>query len=131
MQLTIHLDTIPLTAFCTPSGLYEWSRMLQGAAGAPAWFVSFMRLVTNGLDNIRMYLDDAIGWNDSPTAHVATLATFFARLRPHNVKLSPNKTRIGAARVDFLGYMISKDGVRPDDDKIAALARMPMPPDIK
>ena len=59
-QLTIHPDTIPLTAFCTPNGLYEWLRMPQGAAGAPAWFVSVMRLVTAGLDNIRMYLDDAI-----------------------------------------------------------------------
>ena len=75
-QLTIHPDTIPLTAFCTPSGFYEWLRMPQGATGAPAWFVSVMRLVTNGLDNIRMYLDDAIGSNASPIAHVATLATF-------------------------------------------------------
>ena len=130
-QLTIHPDTIPLTAFRTPSGLYEWLRMPQGAAGAPAWSVSAMRLVTNGLDNIRMYLDDAIGSNDSPTAHVATLATFFARLRLHNLKLSPNKTRIGAARVGFLGHVISQDGVRPNDDKIAALARMPMPRNIK
>ena len=130
-QLTIHPDTIPLTAFCTPSGLYEWLRMPQGAAGAPACFVSVMRLVTNSLDNIRMYLDDAIGSNDSPTAHVATLSTFFARLRLHNLKLSPNKTRIGAARVEFLGHVISQDGVRPNDDKIAALARMPMPRDIK
>ena len=129
-QLTIHPDTIPLTAFCTPNGLYEWLRMPQGAAGAPAWFVSVMRLVTDGLDNIRMYLDDAIGSNDSPTAHVATLATFFSRLRLHNLKLSPNKTRIGAARVEFLGHVISQDGVRPND-KIAALARMPMPRDIK
>ena len=38
-QLTIHPDTIPLTAFCTPNGLYEWLRILPGAAGAPAWFV--------------------------------------------------------------------------------------------
>ena len=38
-QLTIHPDTIPLTAFCTPNGLYEWLRMPRGAAGAPAWFV--------------------------------------------------------------------------------------------
>ena len=35
-QLTIHSDTIPLTAFCTPNGLYEWLRMSQGAAGNPA-----------------------------------------------------------------------------------------------
>ena len=71
-QLTIHPDTVPLTAFCTSNGLYGSLRMPQGAAGAPAWFVSVMRLVTGGLDNIRMYLDDAIGSDDSPIAHVAT-----------------------------------------------------------
>ena len=32
-QLIIHPDTIPLTAFCNPNGLYEWLRMPQGAAG--------------------------------------------------------------------------------------------------
>ena len=130
-QLTIHPDTIPLTAFCTPNGLYEWLRMPQGTAGAPSWFVSVMRLVTAGLDNIRMYLDDAIGSDDSPIHHVATLATFFARLRLHSLKLSPNKSRIGAARVDFQGHVNSADGVRPNDDRVAALTRMPMPTDIK
>ena len=130
-QLTIHPDTIPLTAFCTPNGLYEWIRMPQGAAGAPAWFVSVMRLVTAGLDNIRMYLDDAIGSDDCSIHHVATQATFFARLRLHKLKLSPNKSRIGAARVDFLGHVISADGVRPNDDRVAALTRMPLPTDIK
>ena len=88
-QLTIHPDTIPLTAFCTPNGLYEWLRMPQGAAGASAWFVSVMRLVTAGLDNIRMYLDDAIGSDECPIHHVATLATFFARLRVHQRKALP------------------------------------------
>ena len=90
-QLSIHPDTIPLTAFCTPNGLYEWLRMPQGAAGSPAWSVSVMRLVTDGLDNIRMYLDDAIGSDASPMAHMATLATLFARLRLHNLELSPYK----------------------------------------
>ena len=52
-QLTIHPDTIPLTAFFSPNGLYKWLRMPQGAAGSPAWFVSVMRLVTDGLDIIR------------------------------------------------------------------------------
>ena len=130
-QLTIHPDTIPLTIFCTPNGLYEWLRMPQGAAGAPAWFVSVMRLVTAGLDNIRMYLDDAVGSDDSPIHHVATLATFFARLRLQSLKLSPDKSRIGAARVDFLSHVISADGVRPNDDRVATLTRMPMPTDIE
>ena len=130
-QLTIRPDTIPLTAFCTPNGLYEWLHMPQGAAGALAWLVSVMSFVTAGLDNIRIYLDDATGSNDCPLHHVATLATFFARLRLHKLKLSPDKSRIGAARVDFLGHIISADGVRPNDGRVAALTRMPMPTDIK
>ena len=130
-QLTIYPDTIPLTAFCTPNELYEWFRLPQGAAGAPACFVSVMRLVTAGLGNIRMYLDDGIGSDDCPLHHVAILATFFARLRLHKLKLSPDKSRDGAAHVDVLGHIISADGVRPNDDRVAALTRMPMPTDIK
>ena len=114
-----------------PNGLYEWLRMPQGAAGAPAWFVSVIRLVTTGLDNIHMYLDDTIGSDDCPLHDVATLAAFFARLRLHKLKLSPNKSRIGAPRVDFLGHIISADGVRPNGDRVAALTRMPMATDIK
>ena len=105
--------------------------MPQGAAGAPAWFVSVMRLVTAGLDNIRMYLDDAIGSDNCTLHHVTTLAAFFARLCLHQLKLPPDKSRIGAARVDVLGHIISADGVRPNDDRVAALTRMPMPSDIK
>ena len=128
--LTIHPDTIPLTAFCTPNGLYEWPRMPPGAAGTPAWFVSVMRLVTAGLDNILMYLD-AIGPDDCPLHHVAPLATFFARLRLHKLKLSLDKFCISAARVDFSGHVILADGVRPNDARVAALARMPMLTDTK
>ena len=105
--------------------------MPQGAAGALAWFVLVMRLVTADLDNIRMYLDDAIGSDDCPLHHVATLASFFARLRLHKLKLSPDKSRTGTARADFLGHIISADGVRPNDDRVAALTRMHMPTDIK
>ena len=78
-----------------------------------------------------MYLDDAIGSDDAPITLVATLATFFVRLRLYCLKLSPNKKRIGAARVDVLGHVISHDGVGLNKDKTATLTRMPMPMDIK
>ena len=64
-------------------------------------------------------------------AYVVTLATFFARLHFHNLKLSPKKSRMGAARVDFLEHVLSQDDVRPNDDKSAALAPMHMPRDMK
>ena len=39
--------------------------------------------------------------------------------------------RLGAAHVDFLGHVISQDSVRSNDDKIAALTRIPIPRDIE
>ena len=66
-----------------------------------------------------------------PPPIVELIATFFARLRLHKLKLSLDKSRISAARVDFLGHVILADGVRPNDARVAALARMPMPTDIK
>ena len=128
-QLTTPPDTISLTAFCTPNGLYKWLHMPKAPpAPLPG---SFRSLVTAGLDNIRMYVDDAIDSDDCPIHHVATLATFFARLRLHKLKLSPDKSRINAARVDLLGHVISADGVRPNDERVATLTCMPMPTDIK
>lgn len=130
-QLTIHPDTIPLAPFFTLIGLYQWLRMPLSAAGAPALFVSVMRLVTTGSDNVRLYLDDAIESGDCPISHITTLDTFFARLRLHKIKLSPGKSRVLAARVDFLGNIISEDGLRPNDDRVAAPSRMHMPSVIK
>ena len=68
------------------------------------------------------------------TVHSITWQHSLPSLRDYafiNSKLSPDKSRIGAARVDFLGHVISADGVRPNDDRVAALTRMPMPTDIK
>lgn len=115
-QLAIHLDTTPLTTFCTPTGLYEWRRMPQGVAGFSASFV-VMKLVTVGPENMKMYLDNAIGFDDCPIHYKATLTTFHPRLRLRGI--SPD--RIGAARVDSLGSVISADDVRPNDDRVVAL----------
>ena len=76
--------------------------------GTPAWLVSVMRLVTAGLNNIRMYLDDAIGSDNYPVNYLATLAIIFVRLRLHKLNLSPDESRIGAARIDFLAHLISE-----------------------
>ena len=37
-QIKAHTDTVPLTAICTPTGLYEWLVMRQGSSALPGWF---------------------------------------------------------------------------------------------
>ncbi|CAB1107289.1 unnamed protein product [Ectocarpus sp. CCAP 1310/34] len=116
-QITVHRDTIPLTAFVTSSGLFEWLNMPQGSSAAPGWFCK--------------YLDDLIVFDDTPATHVGTMRACFERLRTHNLKLTPPKATIGATEADFLGHTISPDGVRPNGAKVSALTKMPMPRDVK
>ena len=44
-QTKAHKDTVPLTAFCTPTGLYEWLVMPQGSSASPGWFVKVINKV--------------------------------------------------------------------------------------
>ena len=105
--------------------------MPRGTAGAPAWFVLPVKLVTVSRGNIRTYLDNTIGSDNCTIHHVAKLASVFARLRLRKLKLSPDNARIGAAGINILGFVISAVVVRPNDNKVAALSHMPMSTDIK
>ena len=56
-QIKAHKHTVPLTAFCTPTGLYEWLVMPQGNTTSPGWFVKVINEVIKGLKQVEAYLD--------------------------------------------------------------------------
>ena len=131
-QIATHKDTAPLTAFCAPTGLYEWLVMPQGGSNAsPGWFVKVINEVTKGLEQVAAYLDGVIEFDSDPSTHVKTIRALFERLRKHNLKLSPSKARLGGTDADFLRHSISRAGVRPNAEKVSALTLMPMPRDLK
>ena len=130
-QIVTDPDTVPLTAFCTPTQLFEFLRMPQGANASPSWFVKVINKVVHGLDRVLAYLDDVICFDEDPISHVANIVAFFQRLRQYNLKLSPGKARIGATHANFLGHTISPAGVSPDGDKVRALTHMPYPTNVK
>ena len=58
--LYIHEDSIPLTAVCTQAGNYEWTVMPMGLASSPGWFQSIMLRVCDGLQRVRLFIDDIV-----------------------------------------------------------------------
>ena len=51
----MHKDTVPLTAFYTPAGLYEWLVKPQGISISPGWFVKVIKEVIKGLKQVAAY----------------------------------------------------------------------------
>ncbi|CAB1103024.1 unnamed protein product [Ectocarpus sp. CCAP 1310/34] len=113
-QITVHRDTIPLTA-----------------SAAPGWFCKVVNEVIKNLRGVASYLDDLIVFAETSTAHVATIRSLLEKFRLHHLILTPPKATIGPTEAEFLGHSISPDGVRPNGDKVAALTNTPMPKDAK
>ena len=100
-QITAHNDTVPLTAFDTPPGFYEWPITPQGSRGSPGWFVKVTKEVTKDLAHVVAYLDDLIVFDSDRTVHVKTIRALFELQRKHNIKLSPSKACLGATNSIF------------------------------
>ncbi|CAB1107844.1 unnamed protein product [Ectocarpus sp. CCAP 1310/34] len=86
-QIDCDEDTVPLTAFCTPTQLFEWLRMPQVANASPSWFVKVINRVVHGLKRVLGCLDDGTCFDEEPlgtrTEHDRVLQTA-ATVRPLN-----------------------------------------------
>ena len=123
----------PKTAFCTTEGLFEFKVMPFGLCNAPATFQRLMDLVLAGLQwsHCLVYLDDVIVLGKTFTEHLENLRTVFARLREAGLKLKPTKCAFLQPRVQYLGHIVSRDGVIPDPAKVEKVAKWPTPTTTK
>ena len=120
----------PYTAFtCGPLGFYECARMPFGLTNAPA---TFQRLMESCLGDLHLqccliYLDDVIIYSSSPEEHLESLDKVFSRLADAGLKLKLDKCSFFQSEVEYLGHVVSKDGVKPNNDRIAAVQGWTVP----
>ena len=119
-----------LTAFCTPWGLYEFTRIPFGLANAPSQFQRFIENCLEGLrDEIVIpYLDDLLVFSGSFEEHVEHVRKVLQRLRQHGVKVNPGKCMMFQEEVKYLGHIITPDGYKMDPDNVAAVQKLASDP---
>ena len=119
------------TAFSIGTGLWQFTVMPFGLCNAPATFERLMENVLRGLswEICLVYLDDIIVLGKSFTHHLENLEKVFERLRAANLKLNPKKCNLFRRQVNYLGHVVSDNGVAVDPAKIAAITNWPVPRD--
>ena len=68
--------------------------------------------------------------NDTEVGHLSTLEEVLARLEQYGVRLNKAKCKSMLPIVEYLGYHISGDGVRPTQEKLQAIVDAPTPKDV-
>jgi hypothetical protein len=107
--------------------------MCLGLYNAPSTFSRLMDLVLHGLTYLYclVYLDDTIVYSKSFEEHVKHLEEILTRIIKAKLKLNPEKCVLAAEEVAYLGYIVTKDGIKPDPAKVQAINDIKFPKDPK
>ena len=104
--------------------------MPMGLASSPGWFQSIMLRVCEGLERVRLFIDDIVCFSKNSCEHVRDLHNFFDRLTTFNLKLAPKKAHLGVRVIKFWGHRVTAAGIAPDPGKVEALMKLPMPTNV-
>ena len=134
-QLPLKEEDMHKTAFTTPgtsNSLWEFTVMPFGLCGAPASFQRLMEILLAGLtwEACLVYLDDIIVFSRTFEEHLGRLDSVLSRIRNGGLKLKVKKCTFCAPQVKYLGHVVSKDGLRPDESKVSAVSNFPIPQDL-
>lgn len=127
--VSVHPDDRPKTAFATPWGSWQFSRMPFGLTNAPATYCRLVQLVLQGIPySVALpYIDDTCVHSVDLPGHFVGLARVFAAHRKAGLKLQPSKCSIFREEVEYLGHIISAEGIKPVPKYIEIVENWPIP----
>jgi hypothetical protein len=128
-QIRVVQEDTHKTAFRTFDGHYEFLVMPFGLTNAPSTFQSAMN------DLLRPYLrrfvlvffDDILIYSRCLSDHLRHLRLILDLLSLNQFFAKFSKCAFAVEKVDYLGHVISSNGVTPDPDKIQAILDWPVP----
>ena len=124
------------TAFVTPQGLYEFCVMPFGLTNAPAVFQRLMQHLVTGLnpaagpDFAVVYIDDILVFSPTLELHLCHLKTVIKRVGEAGLKLKPSKCHFIRNEVEYLGHLITPEGLKPNSKLVEAVQGFPRPLDV-
>ena len=116
-HIALDQDAIKKSAFVTPFGKYEYMNVPFGLAQAPAYFQDLMNKVPNGLHFTLAYLDDVIIFSETEEQHLKHIQIVLTRLKQANLKLKKSKCAFFKKELQYLGHILTTDGIKPQTKK--------------
>ncbi|KAD5961194.1 hypothetical protein E3N88_12667 [Mikania micrantha] len=132
-QIRMHKDGIEKTAFRTHEGHYEYLVMPFGLMNAPATFHAIMNDIFKQLlrTSVVIFFYDILVYSPTWESHLVDLKVVFQILANNSLNLNPQKCSFGQSTVEYLGHLISGQGVSMDPTKIQVVVDWPASTNIK
>lgn len=128
-QIRVAAVDILKTAFRTHSGHYEFLVMLFGLTNAPVTFQSTMNDVFRPYLRkfVLVFFDDILVYSHTEEEHREHVGVVLRILQENHLLANRKKCAFGCQKIEYLGHIISKDGVAMDPAKVSAVVDWPRP----
>jgi hypothetical protein len=117
------------TAFKTHHGHYEFKVMPFGLTNAPSTFRCLMNEILQPFlrQLVMVFLDDILIYSPTLAEHTKHIQQVLEVLRKHKIYLKFSKCSFAQKSMEYLGHIISVDGVATDPAKTIAMLQWPKP----
>lgn len=132
-QIALKPSDRPKTAFSVLGSHYEFNRLPFGLINSAPAFQRIMSRVLEGLVGsiCFVYIDDIVVYGSTLEEHNYNLAVVLQRLSKNKLKVKASKCHFLKEEIVYLGFVISKDGVKMDQKKVQAIKNLVEPTDTK
>ena len=129
-QVPLDVESKQLVVINTQKGLFRYTQLPFGIASTPAIFQRMMEGILWGIPHVCVYIDDILIMGRDDLEHLQTLDTVLLRLQSAGMRLKKAKCEYLKPSVEYLGHVISAEGLSPTQKKVRAIAEAPAPQDV-
>lgn len=129
-QILLDEKSKELVTISTHKGLFQYQRLPYGVACACAKFQKIMESLLQNIEGSVVFLDDILVSGKNEFEHNSRLDKVLSRLQEVGLKVRVDKCDFNKPEVQYLGYIINKDGLHTSQDKIIAIEKAPIPENI-
>ena len=129
-QIELKEESRHITTFATHRGLYRYKRLMFGITSAPEKYQKIVKDVLRDCKGVANIADDLIVHGCGIEEHDKNLLAVLNRLRERGLTLNASKCQFRLPKLTFFGHDLSRNGVAPSEEKVAAVQNAKPPQNV-